>query len=168
MFYSLVGPEGSTFKINELKIDVYVRNVGKTETTKLECDLVKIKKSRKQRDQVICDADFKDLNIDEYALTRIKGRVNWKATTTQEERKLVKLKLELGKGGCDDTYSEFVLATLEPGAADAPSEGSSEESFDFVCDAYKGTKDENFFSSRGREKGWSNIPSETIPFFPSR
>ena len=140
MFYSLVGPEGSAFKINELEMEVYFRDVGRSEPTKLTCDRQSIKESRGENSKTIADAEF-PRQSDKYVLTSIEGRGVWKATNG------AKLKLKLFKGQDDCANSAFTLAEIK---RDAPSEGFTPVSFKFMCEDHS---KEDVFGPRSWEKG---------------
>lgn len=135
MFYSLVGPKSSEFKINELKMEVYVRDVGKTEATKLVyCDSKIIKKSRQLRKLNIVEEELKtDFQSEKYVLTSIKGSVKWKATwkatALEATTKATTLKLKLFQG--EDTFakSEITLAEIK---VDASSGDFTEEDINIV------------------------------------
>ena len=114
MFYSVVGPMGSTFKINELEVNVYVRNGDKTETTVLTCKPMEIRQRRRKHDEIINEAEI-TTNNDRYVLTSITGQVNWIAKMAKENGGEVVLKLQLYKG--DDSHepdSELTLAKIKP------------------------------------------------------
>ena len=140
IFYSLVGPKGSEFKINELVLDVYVRDVGKTATTKFVCERTSIKKSRAKQNQIIAEADI-DIDSKKYVLTSIAGHVKWKAT------KGATLKVKLFKGEDEFANSEFTVAKIE---RDASSEDFTSEDFEFLSQDH--SKDE-VFMPRPREEG---------------
>ena len=111
MLYSVVGPMGSTFKINELEVNVYVRNGDRTETTVLTCE----RNSLFQRDKVIDKAEI-TMNNDRYVLTSITGQVNWIAKTAKQNGGEVVLKLQLYKGDSHTPDSELTLAKIKPAA----------------------------------------------------
>ena len=121
IFYSLVGLKGSKFKINELVFDVYVRDVGKTESTKLVCDPEFIKKRSQVQKVTIVEEELKtDFQSEKYVLTSIKGGVKWK-TTTRKSTKAETLKLKLFKREDEFTNSEITLAEIKPIKGDVSS-----------------------------------------------
>ena len=106
---------GSTFKINELEVNVYVRNGDRTETTVLTCEPMEIRNSRFQCDKVIDKAEI-TMNNDRYVLTSITDQVNWIAKTAKQNGGEVVLKLQLYKGDSHTPDSELTLAKIKPAA----------------------------------------------------
>jgi len=150
MFYSLIGPKGSTFKINELEMDVYVRDVGKTETSILKCNpqYKQIGASRGKQKFCISEAVLA-MPCDRYVLSSIKGHVKWKATQGAT------LILKLFKGGTTYAHSELELAEIKP---DASSECTNKFEFTFE----KHCK-ESVFEPRARETGDAVVLEVQLP-----
>ena len=156
MFYSLIGPEGAEFKINELEMEVSVLNVGKTETIELTCGAKKYKKSRFHKEDPIDDACF-EMSTSQLALTSIEGLVKWKATAWGEATSGAKLTLQLYKAGENRPTAELDLAKYP---RDASSEGYTTTPIDFPFENYS---NENVFQPR--QKGWPGIFSENDSLF---
>lgn len=162
MFYSLVGPKSSEFKINELKMEVYVRDVGKTEATKLVCDSQIIKKSRQLRKLNIVEEKLKtDFQSEKYVLTSIKGSVKWKATweatALEATTKATTLKLKLFQG--EDTFakSEITLAEIK---VDASSGDFTEEDINIVSQEHLKNA---VFMPRPQEEGDTAVLEVQVP-----
>ena len=147
MFYSLIGPEGAEFKINELEIEVSVLNVGKTETIELTCGAKKYKKSRFHKEDPIDDACF-EMSTSQLALTSIEGLVKWKATAGAT------LTLKLYKGDQDRPNAVLALAKYPP---DESSEDYITTAIDFT--AVDCSKEDVF---KPRRPGWPGIFPKTI------
>ena len=156
MFYSLVGPEGAEFKINELEMEVCVRNVSKTDTIKLTSEPRQYKGKKFNQEEIIDDAEF-SMATSKLALTSIEGLVKWKATAWGEATSGAKLTLQLYKAGENRPTAELDLAKYP---RDASSEGYTTTPIDFPCENYS---NENVFQPR--QKGWPGIFSENDSLF---
>ena len=154
MFYSLVGPEGAEFKINELEMEVCVRNVSKTETITLTSEAREYKGPRFGQDTTI---DAKEFSMATSKLASIEGLVKWKATAWGEATSGAKLTLQLYKAGENRPTAELDLAKYP---RDASSEGYTTTPIDFPCENYS---NENVFQPR--QKGWPGIFSENDSLF---
>ena len=145
MFYSLVGPEGAEFKINELEMEVCVRNVSKTETITLTSEAREYKGPRFGQDTTI---DAKEFSMATSKLASIEGLVKWKATAGAT------LTLKLYKGDQDRPNAVLALAKYPP---DESSEDYITTAIDFT--AVDCSKEDVF---KPRRPGWPGIFPKTI------
>ena len=142
LFYSLVGPKGSEFKINELEMEVFLRNVGKEyiTTLKFNPDFKRIKKSRSKQTPIVAENQFSIESV-KYVLTSIQGHVKWKST------KGAMLKLKLFTGDNEFSNAEIELAKIS----------RDEISEDFVIHKFELPRElhlkEDVFRPRTREDG---------------
>lgn len=139
LFYSLLGPDASDFKISELEIDVYVRDLGAQKTVKLTIPSGTIEGKRFAPKITIASAAFTMRS--KFVLANIKGRVKWRKGTEAT------LKLALCKADADRSDTELVLAKY------APDKSNDEYTTKYINIKYADKED--FF--KPRQEGWSGI-----------